>query len=75
MVKDDGTLNTFMDRYKAIREIAEESDLIVSTNFIKKYTYDEVDVTNVVKEILKDSDDSQILKDASVVISSGSLEG
>ena len=60
MVKDDGTLNTFMDRYKAIREIAEESDLIVSTNFIKKYTYDEVDVTNIVKEIIKDSDDSQI---------------
>ena len=54
---DDGTLSTFMSRYKSVRRVADEKNLIVSTNFVKRYTFDEVDTTTVVKELLQSSVD------------------
>lgn len=46
---DDGTVDSFMSRYRTVRRTADEENLIVSTNFIKRYTFDEVDTTTVVK--------------------------
>ena len=57
MLRDDGTMGTFMSRYTGVRRFADETNLIVSTNFLKKYTFDEVDVTNVVQELLREKVD------------------
>ena len=45
LIKDDNTLGTFHQRYLAVRKQANEAKLVVSTNFVKRYTFDEVDVT------------------------------
>ena len=58
--RDDGTLGTFMNRYKTARRMADETNLIVSTNFVKRYTFDEVDVTNVVSELLKNDSSGEL---------------
>jgi len=52
---DDGSLGTFMNRYTSVRRFANETNLIVSTNFVKRYTFDEVDVSNVLQDLLKSS--------------------
>lgn len=42
-----------MNRYTSVRRFANETNLIVSTNFVKRYTFDEVDVSNVLQDLLK----------------------
>ena len=42
-----------MNRYTSVRRFANETNLIVSTNFVKRYTFDEVDVSNVLQVLLK----------------------
>ena len=51
-----------MNRYTAVRREANEANLIVSTNFQKRYTFDEVDVSQVVKDLLKDDSESSYSK-------------
>lgn len=43
-----------MNRYTAVRRQANETNLIVSTNFVPRYTFDEVDVTQIVNDLLKE---------------------
>ena len=45
-----------MNRYTSVRRFANETNLIVSTNFVKRYTFDEVDVSNVLQDLLKNSE-------------------
>lgn len=52
MPRNDGFLSTFLNRYASARIHADEKNLIAASNFAKTYTFDEVDVTQVVKDLL-----------------------
>lgn len=54
---DAGNLDGFMARYQRVRRVADESKhLVVSSNFERKYTFDEVDVTLVIKDLLMEGE-------------------
>ena len=76
MPRDDGFLSTFLNRYVSARRHADEKNLIVASNFAKTYTFDEVDVTQVVKDLLKSdrSGDQSENEDSSGFVSIKSQE-
>ena len=52
-MRDDGSLETCALRYQRARAHCDEQQLVVTANFNAAYTFDEVDVTQVVKGLLR----------------------